>query len=507
MGHKGQTKPQVGKVLHSLFGNLLSTPNKVPMMCKLASSRLKRMVVHYQADNHTLSYAILDTVREILFDNSTSAEWSQTPFATLKDRLKEEAPLAPLPLSAFPVPPTPPPAGIGTYLKATLPSEVFTLLQYVLHYGCRPDEADELFCLEGGTCERVLTEHLTALGAYERRGHEGSASCWPATSLRFVSKSKKPDCKCCRKSAVKVLQLASMLAPEQIEVVEAPKPPKKEISKPIKIRPLSQHKSTRSDSWFSGRAFLVAAFLSIILVSPLFFLNGRKTKVVKANVLIDKDKREKHVAHCPTTGKKMKVNEEVSASPARPFPIRCMGQIEVVLKPGSSARLVEGGIELLAGEMVVDIPEELDSPFKLCCGYFSSPLALGRFVANRDTERGKLSVFRGETKVRLAGVVTYNVETMRQATVDGEGHIKICDLVTALPKWLQSWYDSVRLTSKKTSSHYSKTPGRTWNSISTPGQRAFSKRFSGKGRRSEMRANRSSLKRVSRSSDFYRHLF
>ena len=507
MEHLSQKNARVEEVIFGLFGNLLSVEDKVPMLSKLATSRLERMVVHYQAENHTLSYAILDTVREVLFDNTTSAEWSETPFATLKEKLKDGEKLAPLPPSAFPAPPTPPPAGIGTYLKATLSTEVFTLLQFVLHYGCRPDEADELFSLEDGTCSTLLAKQLTDLGAFERRGHLGSDACWPVGSLRFVSKNKKPKCKCCQKSAVKILQLATMLAPEQIEVVEVKKEEPKRKSKPIKVRPLRAMNKKEDSSWFSGRSFIAASALALILVSPLYFLDGNVAKATSVNLAIDEEKTDRSIAHCPTTGKKLKKNEEVEASPAQPFPIRCRGSVDVVLKPGSSARVIEGGIELLTGELVVDIPEEMESPFKICCGFYSSPLGVGRFVANRNSEEGKLAVYRGETKIRLAGVVTYNVETMRQATVDGEGHIKISDLVTPLPQWLSKWYDSVRLTSKKSSSSYTSTREDQWNNLANQTKRPYSRGISTHRRSKVHRSSGRSLKRVAKSSDFYRHLF
>ena len=182
-----RARPAKNEKLRELIGKLLSElearPKKLAILSKLAIESLERNYRYYQKDGHSFSFAVVDTVREVLFDNSTSSDWSRSPFSSVKTYMESQDCQCSqwhIELEKGP---------------CFLSKEILTLLRFLFYYKCRPEECDHLFSLRKGSSAEVLQQVLQGLHRGSVKEHNDECS---TSSLENLVFRRIPDTKSCR---------------------------------------------------------------------------------------------------------------------------------------------------------------------------------------------------------------------------------------------------------------------------------------------------------------------
>ena len=187
---------------------------KAEILTRLATARLETLSEDYRLAGHTFAYAMVSSVREVLFDNMTSADWKRTVFCSVaREWSAKVKPSKRLDERFFPEAPQLPPNSLRTTLRLTLSSSLQLLLQLSLFHGCLPGEVDSLLGLKKGETAWFLGRHLTWLGVVRSQGHGDTSDCWPVAYLSFAAPGNRPNCESCCEGVLRLRQFRYLLEP------------------------------------------------------------------------------------------------------------------------------------------------------------------------------------------------------------------------------------------------------------------------------------------------------
>ena len=200
--------------IYCLVEEFCKDDGKAEILTRLALARLESLAEDYRLAGHTFAYAMVSSVREVLFDNMTRDNWQNTAFCTVaREWTDEPKPSKALDGSFFPPPPSLPDSSLRTRLRIELSSQLQLLLQLCIFHGCLPVEVDTLLSLPKGETAWYLGRHLTWLGVVSQKGHSDTSECWPVAYLSFAFPGNRPCCESCCEGVLRLRQFRFLLEP------------------------------------------------------------------------------------------------------------------------------------------------------------------------------------------------------------------------------------------------------------------------------------------------------
>mgnify|MGYP001555614742 FL=1 len=200
--------------IYGLVEEFCRDDSKADILTRLAIARLETLSEDFRLAGHTFAYAMVSSVREVLFDNMISDNWKKSVFCTVaKDWGAKVKPSKRLDEQFFPEAPQLPPATLRTSLRLSLSASLQLLLQLCLFHGCLPGEVDSLLGLKKGETAWFLGRHLTWLGVVSSQGHGDTSDCWPVAYLSFAAPGNRPNCASCCAGVLRLRQFRYLLEP------------------------------------------------------------------------------------------------------------------------------------------------------------------------------------------------------------------------------------------------------------------------------------------------------